>query len=149
MQITRRQFITASCASALVVAGGGLKALGQKSLPDDLFPVPPEVYSEPLFSMTSQQLRPFIGNRFTATADGQRTAALILDEVTAIESPQNTLGGYYGECFSLIFTGSERRPLPQGTYTMATPGLEPFSALLVPVDRNRIRYEIIVNHVTR
>ena len=150
MQITRRQFINAACASAIVVAGGGFTAsLGQRSLRDDLFPIPPEVYSEPVFSMTAQQLERFMGNRFTATADGQRSAALILDEVNLADSSQNAIGGNYGECFSLVFIGSERRPLQQGTYTMATPGLEPFSALLVPVDRNRIRYEIIVNHVTR
>ena len=150
MQITRRQFINAACASAIVVAGGGLSAsLGQKTLREGLHPIPPEVYSEPLFSMTAQQLQPFLGQRFTASLDGQQAWALILDEVNAIERQQNTIGGYYGECFSLVFTGSERRQLPQGYYVMSTAGLEPFLALLVPVDRHRIRYEIIVNHVTR
>jgi hypothetical protein len=150
MQITRRQFLNATCASAIIAAGGGLTTLfGQKSLRQDLFPIPPEVYSEPLFSMTAQQLRSLVGSRFTATIGDQRPVAIVLTEVNEFDRTQNAIGGSYGECFSLVFSGSERRPMPQGTYVMATQGLESFSALLVPVDRSRLRYEIIINHLTR
>ena len=150
MQITRRKFINAACASAFIVAGGGLTAtFGQKDSPDDLFPVPPEAYSESLFSMTASQLQDYVGSRFTATIEGLRPVTLVLEEVNTVERMANAIRGTYGECFSLVFTGAERRPVQQGTYNITTQGLDPFTALVVPVDRSRLRYEIIINHVTR
>ena len=149
MQITRRDFINAACSAALIATAGGLTAsFGQRSLSDELFPIPVEAYSEPLFSMTARQLTAFVGQSFTASFEGRRATSLVLTEVNALARPQNTIAGYYGECFSLIFS-NERRPLEPGTYLMAARGLAPFSALLAPVNLERTRYEILVNHVTR
>ena len=150
MKITRRQFIHATCASAMFISTGSLSAaLGQKAVSEELFPIPAEAYSEPIFSMTSKQLRAFLGSHFTATPESGKVTRLILTEVNQLERSQNILRGYYGESFSLIFEGEAPRPLGQGVYVMRTSGLDSFSALVVPTGRDRTQYEIIVNHITR
>ena len=151
MEITRRQFINAACASAVLAVSGGLTAsYGQlKGGKSGLFPVPPEAYSDPLFSCTASQCRELIGHTFTVTREGLRPTSLILRQVIVNERSGNTLRGYYGDCFSLIFEGDGRRQLNQDSYLMETEGLRQFSALLVPVGIERTKYELIVNHITR
>jgi len=151
MQITRRNFIqSASGVAALLVAGNILPAaLGQQKARNELFPIPPEVYPEPLFSMTAKQFEAFIGRSFTATAEGRRGVTLMLTEVNSLEHQQNTIDGYYGESFSLIFEAQQRLTLSQDVYEMRSDGLPDFSALIVPTGRRRRQFEVIVNRITR
>jgi hypothetical protein len=149
MQITRRNFIqTAGVAAALVVSGRAFTAHGQ-GLTTDLFPLPAEVYSEPLFSFTATQFEALVGTNFAVTLSGGRTAMLALTEVTRLERPKNTLGGYYGECFSLILESAQRLKLRQGTFQVSGGGLDLGSVLIVPTGRDQKQYEILVNHITR
>lgn len=149
MQFTRREFVQAACASAMMIAGGGLtKAFGQKET-GELFPVPPEAYADPLFSMTAKRFEPFIGNSFTVRLDEGRSVRVVLTEVNSLERSQNTIRGYYGDCFSLIFEGPKKNAFDQGTYEMQIDGLADFSALLVPTGQGRRQYELIVNRVGR
>jgi hypothetical protein len=151
MKITRRSFIqSAGGAAALLVAGSVLPtALGQQKARNELFPIPPEVYPEPLFSMTAKQFEQFIGHSFSATPEGRRSVPLVLTEVNLLEYQQNTINGYYGESFSLIFEAQQRLTLSQDRYEMRTEGLPDFSALIVPTGRRRRQFEVIINRITR
>jgi len=148
MRITRRDFINAACASAILAASGSLtSSFGQKT--NKLFPIPGEAYADPLLSMSSNKFREFIGQTFKVTGEGIRPTPLVLTEVNLLERPQNTIGGYYGECFSLVFEGDLMRQLKQGSYSIETNGVPQFSALLVPIGMRRVKYEIVVNHISR
>ncbi|HUR98114.1 MAG TPA: twin-arginine translocation signal domain-containing protein [Pyrinomonadaceae bacterium] len=152
MHITRRNFLH-TLGTAVAVATVGItpkNVFGQKQESSNLFPIPAEVYSEPLYSMTAKQLKQFIGSDFTATSSRGETIDLVLTEVNAIERLPNSAGGFYGECFSLIFENKRKRSsLKQDTYEMGTTGMAPFSALVVPTDRLAKRNEVIVNHLSR
>lgn len=149
MEISRRNFLrTAGAAVAFGVASGGLRVIGQQRS-GGLFPLPPEVYSEPLFSLTARQAEALLGTTFTATASGGRSVRLTLTEVNPLERQANTLGGYYGECFSLVFESPQRFKLTQGIYQITGGGLDMHSVLMVPTGMERRKYEIIVNHLTR
>jgi hypothetical protein len=150
MQITRRNFLqNASAAMALMAVGGGVTVLGQKVDWPELYPLPAEVYSQPLYSMTSKQFEQFLGREFLSTTPDGLEVSLVLKEVNLIDRLRNTTRGYYGESFSLVFESGAKRKLQQATYELRTEGLEMFSALMVPTDRSRESYEIIVNHITR
>ena len=151
MQLTRRGFIhTLGSAAAIFAAGGKLgSAFGQSKDGDVLFPIPVEVYSDPLFSMTAKQFETFLGHVFTATSEDGESIALTLTEVNPLELLQNTTRGYYGEVFSLIFEGSKRQTLLQGRYQMMVDGLAVFSALVVPTGRAQRQYEVIINRLGR
>jgi len=150
MQITRRNFLhNSSAALALVGLGGGLKnVFGQKDVGSGLFPIPVDVYSHPLFSMTAKQLRSFIGREFLVSSSDGETLGLILVEVNSLERLSNSTRGFYGECFSLVLEGQEKRLLTQDNYEIRADGLQPFSALVVPTDRLKKRYELIVNRLS-
>lgn len=150
MHITRRNFIqSATLASAFLVSGGGLRAFGQKGDVPELFPVPAEAYGDPLLSMTPKQLEQYLGHVFTARAADGRTIQLVLTEVNVLVRPENSMRGYYGDCFSMIFEGPERYKLTQGNYELVTDGLNQFTALVVPTGRQQKQYEVIVNRLTR
>ena len=151
MQITRRGFIhTLGCAAALFATGGTFgPAFGQRKRRDVLFPIPVEVYSDPLFSMTAKQFDALLGQPFTLTSEDGETIQLTLTEVNTLELLQNSSRGYYGEVFSLIFEGSKRQTLQQGRYEMMVDGLAPFSALVVPTGRAQRQYEVIINRLGR
>lgn len=151
MQITRRSFINSlSAATALTAAFGSLTAVfpQEKSL-GELFPLPPEVYSEAIYSMTAKQFKGFIGHSFTVSDRSGRSVKLVLTEVNILERSGNTLRGYYGECYSLIFEGRQRQAFAQDTYTFEADSLGRFDALVVPTGNAQRQYEVIVNRLTR
>lgn len=150
METTRRNFIqTAGWAAALLFAGGFGRAFGQKNGGGDLFEIPAEAYSSPIFSMSAKQLEPYIGSFFAMTSEDGRTIRLVLTEVNQLERSANTIRGYYGDTLSMIFEGPERHILVQGTYEVSGDGLSPFTALVVPTGRRQRQYELIINRVTR
>ena len=148
MQITRRYFLNALSAAAALYAVSPVFGQSNKHKAE-LFELPAEAYSDPLFSMTAKQFESFIGRTFTARDIDGVAVQFVLTEVNKLERSQNVLRGYYGECFSLIFTAPERVSIRQDPYEMRTDGLGIFSALIVPTGRHQREYEIIVNHITR
>jgi len=148
MHITRRNFIQTISAAAAFFSTQGLDVFGQKKGRNVGFAVPAEAYSEALFSMTAKQFEPMIGQIATVTDAEGRAFELILTEVNRIERLHNTVQGYYGECFSLIFDGDRAESFSQSIYEIRIESVE-FSALVVPVGLNRKRYEVIVNHLSR
>ena len=149
MQISRRNFLqTAGTALTLVVANGGLPAFGQQQS-EHLFPLPAEVYAQPIFSLTAKQAEALLGTTFNVTVPGGRSVRLTLTAVNPLERQQNTIQGYYGESFSLVFESQQRLKLNQGIYGVSGGGLDMESVLLVPTGAERRHYEVIVNRVTR
>lgn len=150
-RITRRGFIqTLGSAAALIAAGGTFgAAFGQKKGRDALFPIPVEVYSDPLFSMTAKQFETLLGHLFTVTSEDGEAIQLTLTEVNILDLMENSSRGYYGEVFSLIFEGSKRQTLQQGRYQVIVDGLAAFSALVVPTGRAQRQYEVIINRLGR
>jgi hypothetical protein len=149
MQISRRNFIqTAGTAIAVIASAGGLRTFGQERS-TDLFPLPAEVYSEPLYSMTAREAEALLGTTFNVTTVGGRSVRLTLTEVKLLERQANTLRGFYGESFSLIFESPQKLKLNQGIYQIMGGGLDMNSVLLVPIGAERKKYEMVVNHVTR
>jgi hypothetical protein len=149
MQISRRNFIqTAGTAIAVIASAGGLRTFGQERS-TDLFPLPAEVYSEPLYSMTAREAEALLGTTFNVTIVGGRSVRLTLTEVKLLERQANTLRGFYGESFSLIFESPQKLKLNQGIYQIMGGGLDMNSVLLVPIGAERKKYEMVVNHVTR
>ena len=150
MQTDRRNFLRTIGAAAAFTAAGGLRsAIGQDKDPSETFPIPPEAYSSLLYSLTSKQMETFIGQTFTAVSSTGRSVRLTLTEVNVLERFGNTVRGYYGECYSLIFEGGGKAKLTQDVYDMHVNGLENFSALMVPTGLASRQFEIVVNHVTR
>src|SRR5688572_12579208 len=137
MQISRRNFLhNSGAALALMTLGGGLNSvLGQKDVESGLFSIPGDTYSHPLFSMTAKDLQSFIGSEFTVLSPDGVTMGLILTEVNPIERLSNSARGFYGECFSLVLESRGKQLLTQDTYEVRAGGLQPFSALVVPIDR--------------
>ena len=148
MHTSRRNFLrTTTAALTFVVAGGGSRAFGQKR-PVDLFPVPAEAYSDPIFSLTFSQAEALVGTTFTTIGASGRPVRLILTAVNSLERKANGIRGCYGESFSLIFEGQKKTTLDQGVYRLSGGGLEFDAVLLVPTGIARDKYEVIVNHVT-
>ena len=150
MQITRKNFLqSAGGVAALIVAGNIIPgAFAQRKGDDALYPIPVETYSDPLFSITADQFRSFIGHSFTARADERRDVSVVLTEVNSLEYQQNTINGYYGESFSLIFEAPQRTKLPQDRYKMTSDGLPDFTALVVPTGLRQRQFEIVINRIT-
>jgi hypothetical protein len=149
MQINRRNFLQSTAvALTFIVSSGGLRVFGQQQN-GDLFQVPAEAYSDPLFSLTAAHAGGLVGTTFTATAAGNRSVRLTLRQVNPLERQINTLRGYYGESFSLIFESQQRLRLGQGIYRLAGGGLDFESVLLVPTGIGGNQYEVLINHLTR
>ena len=149
MFLSRRTFIHSLGATLALAAFVDVKSVIAQKGQQDLFPIPVETYSEPLFSMTLQQFEAIVGQRFTVLSPDGVSTELTLTEVTRIEPMTNTIRGFYGESYSLIFVNSRKERLIQDIYEFQTEGLSQFSALLVPTDRAQRQYQVIVNRVTR
>ena len=149
MQITRRNFLqTCGAVAAVGLTCGELRTFGQ-SKNNELIPIPPEAYSDPFYSLSAKQCELLIGTSFTATSIDGEVFRLVLSEVNPFDVQINNINGYYGESFSLVFEGNERRKLRQGIYEIEGGGFVLSSALIVPTDRLQKRYEVVVNHLTR
>ena len=152
MHVTRRTFlhsaITASVTIAVIQNAGSV--FGQKAVDENLYPIPVETYSHPLYSMTAKQFESFIGHAFSVTAPDGSVHNLVLTEVKLLERLGNSVRGYYGESFSLMLESrGGGATLSQDTYELRGEGGQQFSVLLVPVGRERKEYEVVMNRLTR
>jgi len=151
MHITRRNFLEGAIAAGftLAVVGNGNSVYGQKAT-RDFFPVPVEVYSQPLYSVTAKHFEALVGQIFSvSTAEGD-VQNLILTQVKQNESLRNRVLGSYGESFSLVFeNGSrDRSVLTQGVYQVSGNGME-FELLVVPIGPEKKQYQVVINHLSR
>lgn len=156
MKMHRRNFIQTLGITALAL--GFLNPVkdvfGQKgnilgSLEGGLFPIPPESLNDPLTYLTSRHFEPFVNTVVRVKKSESRTIELELIEVKQLNHEVNDKRGFYGESFSLLFQNAGKTKLPQGTYEIEHDALGRFSLFLVPTGLRGIRYEAIINHVSR
>ena len=151
MQISRRNFVRSIGigACAVYLMGNGT-VFGQRNKRGGFFPIPPEAYTDAMYSMTAKQLEGYLGQSFVITFENGKSCEAVLTEVNPGEILQNGATGVYGESFSLIFEiNNDEVRLTQDVYTVTAPGLQPFSPLIVPTGRRSRQYEVIINHLTR
>jgi hypothetical protein len=151
--INRRSFIemlglTAIGGASLATAG---KAFGQTFISNDLFALPSESLSDPVFSFTSAHFTPFIDTDFEARADGDRRGVRLLRllNVKEVLRKENMAKGIQGDSFSLMFADTRGRQLAADRYEFAHPSLGAFSLVLMPVSAELNRYEAVINHLRR
>lgn len=113
MKISRRKFM----AAAPVVAGAVL-GLKQTTFAQQLFKVPADASGDALAGMNWNSFLQFVNTEFTFNALGYRDVVLKLVDIVDTR-PENRRTKTRGqECFMMIFTGSSRYPLKQGTYSV-------------------------------
>lgn len=148
--ITRRDFIQLFGVTAIagLTINSPVNIFGQS--PGDLFRIPPESMTDPVFSFTSAHFTPFINGDFQIRQNASReTAQLILTDVKVFERKANLAKGATGESFSLLFRGSLPENFAGNSFELFHPSLGVFTLFLAPVGKERDRYEAIVNHLKR
>jgi hypothetical protein len=129
--LTRRGFLggaaAASASAAYVVFGGSAVASS-----------PPVVHGPAFAGLRRAEFEKRVGSTFNILA-GPNWSTITLASVTALTMaglPRHKRAGgakTTGEQYSLFFTDPSSGSFDQGVYSLAAPGLNPFSLLLVPV----------------
>lgn len=84
-----------------------------------------------LSELTAENMRPFIGDRFTIALDGGTTFEMILDDVTVVLE-KHVSPRLKRDSFALYFSGPKAMLLKQGTYPVTHPTLGEMTIFLVP-----------------
>lgn len=148
--ITRRNFIQNLGFAAIVGASLNVSGtvFGQTLKTDDLFSLPPESLSNPVFSFTSAHFTPFIGTDFQLRQEGKRrTETLKLLKVDEIQRKDNLAKGIQGESFSLLFSNTRETKLAGQSFELYHPALGEFTLFLSPVNQEPNLFEAIINHL--
>lgn len=148
--ITRRNFIQNLGFAAIVGASLNVSGtvFGQTLKTDDLFSLPPESLSNPVFSFTSAHFTPFIGTEFQLRQQGKRrTETLTLLKVDEIQRKENLTKGIQGESFSLLFSNTRETKLAGQSFELSHPALGAFTLFLSPVNKEPNLFEAIINHL--
>ncbi len=143
MAVTRRSFMKNGALVGLA-AGLPMKSAAEALAMTGSTPNPFSggIFSHLDMAAFSRQLNTYFRVRNPTTG-----ATLKLVGITDwTKSSQKSTGG---ECFSLIFAGSDSRSLPQGTYSVEQSSLGTFSMLLVPSGKttNKRHYEAVFNRL--
>ncbi len=144
MRIDRRKFVQSLGAAGALAVSGNAVATAVANAADV-----PATSPTGLLAMKESEVRRLIGRSFIATSAQGHPVELVLTEVNGLQRKANTKVGYSGECFSAIFKNHQRVTLDQGIYEIRGATSGKFSALLVPTDRHRTDFEIIVNNLKR
>lgn len=145
LALDRRRFLTlCGVAAGTVCFGPAARALsalagGKTLMIDDL--------SKALFEQ-------YVGEPFTARAEGQEPVALTLSRV--VEAParlQEARGGAPAlESFAVLFDGAASAVLPQGMCTLEHPRMGSVTLFMVPVvsgSESVRRYEVVINRLLK
>lgn len=84
-----------------------------------------------LSELTAENMRPFVGDRFTIDLDGGTTFEMILDDVTVVLE-KHVSPRLKRDSFALYFSGPKDMLLKQGAYPVAHPTLGEMTIFLVP-----------------
>jgi hypothetical protein len=148
--ITRRDFIQLFGVTAIagLTINSPINIFGQSS--GDLYRIPAESMTDPLFSFTSAHFTPFINDNFAVRSNESfKTTPLRLIEVEILEHKENLAKGFTGESFSLLFSGSHPENVAGDMFEFSHPSLGVFTLFLAPVGKEPNRYQAIVSHLTR
>lgn len=150
MKITRRNFFlnTGIAALTAAVAFPAQNVFGQMLKTGEIFPVPPESSNDALSYLRRENFETFINTFFQFQPDEGRPFRLQLIEVENLVKDGNQKQGLTGESYSLLFEGTPKRKMPQGTYRTIHE-LGEFSLLIVPVESTGNRYEAVINRINQ
>ena len=143
MAVTRRSFMKTGALVGLA-AGLPMKSAAEAlALPGST----PTSFSGGEFSHLDMAAFSRQLNTYFRVRDTVGGATLKLVGITDWNKPEQK--STRGECFSLMFVGSDARPLPQATYSVQQSSLGTFSLLLVPTGktRNQRHYEAVFNRL--
>ena len=150
--ITRRNFIQMFGLTAVAGLSFNLadQAFGQMAQVDDLFQIPGESMSDPVYLFTSNHFKPLIETDFQIRQEGSRRADLVrLIEVKEHQSKTNLQKGVQGDSFSLMFYNSRGLKITRSQFEFNHEVLGKFSLLITPVSLEPNYYEAIINHLRR
>lgn len=160
MNITRRRFIKTGALvtlaasvpfSSSIFAAQEKLAATQSGAKTGSFPIPYEASTDPTFNLTLASCASFLNTKFSFQIEPRKTISLTLVEINDLKAARGKRQAIVSdkECFSLVFAGSAKTPLPQGVYQLNHYALGKLSLLLVPVSRNQQRplYEAVINRL--
>lgn len=133
---TRRKFLR-DCSLVAATAALAPAALGQSRVLHTMAP------AWPGFARFRQQV-----NTAFAVQAGSQTVSLVLAKASALPAPPTGSEIAGNECFSLLFRGPARSPLPQDTYQFDHPQLGTQAIFIVPVGLAGVthcHYEAVFN----
>jgi hypothetical protein len=163
MKKSRRQFLKSATIVAVAAAIPQTleKVVGAQpitSTNSDLFPVPIEAETDPLYNYRRSSFQPYVNSIFEVS-NGGAWVPLTLSTVADTGIPESgkkkrqvTTDVTQEHRFSLLFLGSMDTPLRQDTYNIRHAALGSFRMLLVPVltrVRDGYSYEAIINRVLK
>jgi hypothetical protein len=106
--------------------------------------------SVPLEELSLGRFSEFLNTRFTVQASPTETMEVELFEATpgGIMAKGGAHAAQY-ESFSLLFQGSQNRPLQQGTYRFEHSQLGAFDLFIVPIaaEQGVIKYQAVFNRL--
>lgn len=115
------------------------------------FVVPKQVFSDPLYSLTSAMFTENLKTKFGFSLGGVKLGYMVLIAVNNLNPPfvrNEVTNGR--ECFSIVFEGPRSLPLRQNTYTITHSALGTFELLIVPGDQSKPsgrHYEAVINRL--
>ena len=110
-------------------------------------PIPPESTNDALNYLRREHFEPFVNTIFEFQPDEGRAFTLKLVEVEKLSRSANEKQGLIGESFSLLFEGSKKMKIAQGTYHLNHDSFGKFSLFIAPVGLRGNRYEAIINRI--
>ena len=115
------------------------------------FVVPKQVFSDPLYSLTSAMFTENLKTKFGFSLGGVKLCYMGLVGVNDLNPPFVKNAVTNGrECFSLVFEGPRSLPLQQDTYTITQSKMGTFQLLMVPGDQSNPsgrHYEAVINRL--
>ena len=94
-------------------------------------------------TFTVERFLPHVGQVFSAVVSESHELRMVLSEIAALPSDASPLRRR--QPFALVFHAAPDAYLPQQTYQVHGPGMDPFDCFLVPIgpDANGMRFEAI------
>jgi hypothetical protein len=149
MKTSRRRFLlnTGIAALTAAVVSPVQNIFGQTLSSDKLFPLPPESTNDALNYLRHEHFESVVNTFFEFQPEEGRAFKLQLLAVEVLRLAANEKQGFGGESFSLLFEGSKKSKIAQGTYQVNHDILGKFTLMIVPVGLRGNRYEAIINRI--
>lgn len=113
--------------------------------------IPKQVFTDPLYNLTSEMFRENLRTRFIFSLGGVELGSFVLIKVNDLNPPEVREPLKNGrECFSVVFKGPRSLPLRQETYTIEHSSMGSFQLLVVPASTNDPagrHYEAVINRL--
>lgn len=116
------------------------QVFSQTGIEDGLFRIPERALTD--FYLTSKHFEPLLESTFLVGKSKMR-----LVQVTDLSNKTNSLSGFYGDSFSLVFEGPA--DIPAASYLVKHPAIGGFPFLVNPAGKRSGVYEIVVNRIRR